>query len=330
MKQKKFLQAQETIDLLEASLGKLGSETKRISIETRVAVLLSSIDGRDAAAKRLNDIEARARTQITGDQQSIALKYVAAALAEIERPDQALSVLDDIALVSERTSVLISAATAQAKAGDAAAALATAETIEAVRYRAVLLGKIALSQANKRNFSDADTTLDSALAAIDKITLPYARSFAISRIALSISKVETLNTGLNSGPSSTIEKLTWPRFKKAIEIAAGIDDNRLRAHALWTISSDQRRAGDVQGSSATEDLAVIASGEIKSHLTQVWMYSELASVHAAFNEPAPGWQAFERGLAIASEINNPWGRARALAKLAQTLIDLVVPEPSHQ
>ncbi len=335
-RQRDFDEARQSIDLLNASLEQLKSETKRISLETRIAIMLAKAGDNAGATDRLAKAEIRARTRTSGEEKGIALRYVAAALAETEHPDQALSVLDDIEASSERTSVLISTATAQARAGDAAAALATADTIEAVRYRAVVLGKIALSQAMAKNFEAADTTLDTALAAVDKIALPYARSYAVSRIALSMSKLGTLipdrmkNIPSSGSQPPSISQTVWSRFAKAAEIAGGIDDNRLRAHTLWSISTDQRRGGDTAGAEATEQLASAASDEIKSRLTRVWMFAELASNHARASEPKISWTAFRSGIDIASKIENPWGRARALAKLAQTLIDIVVPGTARQ
>jgi len=318
-----FSEARESIRLLTPSLDKLEPESKRISFEARIAVMLAKAGNSDEAADRLSRLEARARNNTPGEEKAIALRYVAAALAETERPDQALNVLGDIDAPSERTSVLISAATAQARAGDAAAALATADTIGAVRYRAVVLGKIALSQALSGNYKAAETTLETALAAIDKITLPYARSFAISRIALSMSKLGTMIPDEEGKPPAVNNQMRWSRFAKAAKIAQDIDDNRLRAHTLWSISADQRRDGDEDGAKTTEQMAVTASHEIKSRLTQVWMFAELASEEARTRESDVGWKAFHSGLDIASQIDNPWGRARALAKLAQTLIEIV-------
>ena len=79
--------------------------------------------------------------------------------------------------------MLMTTATVLARAGDAAAALSTADTIKAVRYRALVLGRIALAQFEMGKRGAAETTLEMALAAVEQIELPYARSYAISRIA---------------------------------------------------------------------------------------------------------------------------------------------------
>ncbi len=76
----------------------------------------------------------------------MALRHIAKAFAKTGQLAQALNILSDVSDDSNRTPVLIAAATKQALAGDAAA-LAAANTIEAVRFRAVVLGQIALTKA---------------------------------------------------------------------------------------------------------------------------------------------------------------------------------------
>jgi len=315
--------AGQNIDQLADILDQIKSETKRISLEARIAVVLEKSGNTKEAAKHLAEAETRARTKTSDKERPMALRYVAAALAETEHPDLALNMLDDIKTPSERTSVLISMAEAQARSGDEAAALATADTIDAVRYRAVVLGRIALSQAGRKNFEASETTLDMALAAVDKISLPYARSFAISRIALSMARVSSIALSETKGKEASAEN--WSQFTRAAGIANGIDDSRLRAHTLWTISAAQKRGGDTEGSEKTKTMAKKASEEIKSRLTRVWMYSELAGENVQSKDMPAAWNAFQSGIDIARDIDNPWGRSRALAKLAQTLIELVTP-----
>jgi hypothetical protein len=114
-------------------------------------------------------------------------------------------------------------------------------------------------------------------------------------------------------------------FQKAAETALGIDDNRLRAHTLWTIAAEQIRAGDKIGARETKTLAKQATADIKSSLSQVWMFSEIAAGHAAEGEDIDAWEAFDQGIRVARTIDNAWGRARALGKLAATLIEQVNP-----
>ena len=175
----------------------------------------------------LNTTESFARKKIDAGGLGVALRHIAKAFAETEQLAQALNILSDVSDDSNRTPVLIAAATKQAQAGDAAAALAAANAVAAARK---------------------------------------------------------------------------------------IDDNRLRAHTLWTIAAEQIRAGDDPGPQKTKTYANQATGDIKSTLSRVWMFSEIAA-----------WAAFDHGLTVARSIDNSWGRARAFGRLAATLIKLVDP-----
>jgi len=312
--------ARLTVSRLIEETGEMSDSIKRISYRTRGATILAAAGDRKGAEAEIAEAEAVARAQEAESDRSTALRYVAAALADMQRPGLALECLDDIASSSERVSVLMSAATAQARAGDAAAALATADTIEAVRYRAVVLGRIAIAQARQGDRAASEATLELALAAVEEIDLPYARSYAVSRIALSMARV-----GLLAAQNDRQADAAETAFNRAVTVAERVDDDRLRAHTLWTIAADQRRAGDDDGAATTETLADTATGEIKSKLTRVWMFAEIAVDHAHKGESEFGWGAFRRGLGVGEKIDNAWGRARALAKLAHTLVELVNP-----
>jgi peptidoglycan hydrolase-like protein with peptidoglycan-binding domain len=288
----------------------------QISFQTRVAVILARAGDAPAAADILAKAEAFARARVDAGSRSVALRHVASALAEMEQLPQAMTVLGDVTDDSNRTPVLIATATQQARAGDAAAALATADTIEAVRYRAVVLGRIAVAQAENGDVDAADDTLKMALAAIEKIKFPFARSYAISRVALSMA-------GIGKMPKA--KSRSSALFNEAVDMADRIDDIRLRAHTLWTIAAEQTRAGDAAGARLSRQRAEQATAEIKSTLTQVWMFSEIATEHAVAGENDAGWAAFNHGLQVALKIDNAWGRARAFGRLAATLVELVDP-----
>jgi len=55
----------------------------------------------------------------------------------------------------------------------------------------------------------------------------------------------------------------------------------------------------------------------------------MAENHARRLDAEPAWTAFERGLKAAAAIDNPWGRSRALSRMAVTLIELVDPKASR-
>ena len=253
----------------------------------------------------LNTTESFARKKIDAGGLGVALRHIAKAFAETEQLAQALNILSDVSDNSNPTPVLIAAATKQALAGDAAAALAAANTIEAVRFRTVVLGQIALTKAENGDKDAADVTLKLALAAIEKIKFSYARSYAVSRVSLAMAGIGKLPDA-----GARADGL----FFNAAAAARKIDDNRLRAHTLWTIAAEQIRAGDDPGAQKTKTYTNQATGDIKSTLSRVWMFSEIAA-----------WTAFDHGLTVARSIDNSLGRARAFGRLAATLIKLVDP-----
>ncbi len=309
-------------------LPNIKNAVKRISYRTRAAVILARAGDLAGANQEMTAAETEARARIEDGEKGMALRYVASALADMERPGQALILLDDIPSVSERTSVLVSAANAQARAGDAAAALATADTIEAVRFRTVVLGRVALAQAQNGDGDSAEATLQVALAAVDHIKVPFARSYAISRIALTMIRLIKPNTAAMPAGSSPEQDLQPLSYQKAVETAARIDDNRLRAQTLWAIAATQRRAGDIDGANDTKTKAETATSEIISKLSRVWMFGEMAENYARRQAKELAWTTFERGIKAARIIDNPWGRSRAMARMASTLIELVDPKVS--
>ncbi len=308
--------AHGTAEHLLQFLDKIEDSLTQVSLKARAAVILARAGDGPQAQEILTEAEAFARKTIHGKDRSVALRHVAKALAETEHLVRALTILSDVPEDSNRTPVLITTATQQALAGDAAAALVTADTIESVRYRAVVLGRIALAQADAGDLEAAEVTLEMALAAIQKIKLPFARSYAVSRVSVSMAGIGKLDDAKAKAPAI---------FEKATKTAQGIDDNRLRAHTLWTIAAEQVRAGLEDRAGETRKLAEQATAEIKSTLSRVWMFSEIASVHAQQGEDEAAWEAFDHGHRVAQAIDNPWGRARAFGRLAATLIELVDP-----
>ncbi len=311
--------AKITVGRLLSGMGKITDQLKRIAFRARAAVIYARAGERKTAEEELTRAELAARDLPQDVNMSAGLRHVASALASIEEIKRALDMLNAVSQPSDRIPVLMSAAEAHARAGDAAAALATAETIENVRYRAVALGRIAVAHADAGRNADADATIEIALAAIDRIDRPYARSFAISRIALAMVRIAAA-----TGPHAISDEARARSYKRAIDAVMRIEDQRLKAHTLWLIASSQRVRED-SGWRSTEELAELATDEIIGALSRVWMFAELAEGHALDGENDAAWRSFSRGLSLAADIDNSWSRARTMAKLAATLIRLVDP-----
>lgn len=281
---------------------------RRVAFHARMAVILFEAGHPDDSRRHLIQAEELARMIHSHDVFEAALRDVANAQAKTGMTVRALTLLEEVTNGSDAIPVLMAAATVQANAGDASEALITADSIEAVRYRAVVLAAIAEAQSDTPD--DARATLATAEEAATKIKFPYAKAYAYSRIALTWSQ-------LGSRHGNDQES-----YANAERTAAKISDDKLRAHVLWTIAATRTRAGDAAGASTTEALAVDATDAMKSSLSRVWMFGDIALAHAKRAESGPSWNAFDKALREAEAMTNAWGRARALAKVADTLTEL--------
>jgi peptidoglycan hydrolase-like protein with peptidoglycan-binding domain len=300
--------ARQSAHRMLALLGTIDAPVKRISYIADAAVVLSTAGQQTDARARLGEAAALARALDNTKQRETATRRVAAALAEIGLPDQALDMLKEIKDKKDRTSVLVAAAKAHAQASDLTKALATAAAIEPPRYRSVVLSHIALAQNKSGDVAGAETSMKEALSLADKIKSSYARNYAMSRIVLAMMEIGKIaGKGIFALPVDTAHK---------------IKDDQLRAQVLWTISVEGKDAGDPASLARTEKLAHQATEEIKSPLTRVWMLSDVASNSAAAGAAVAAWKTFQSGLGLAETVRNAWSRARALSKLAATLAEL--------
>ena len=303
--------AQKAARRLIQVIQKLEDPVRRIAYFTKSATVLIQAGDGDGARAAMRQAVDLLNTRTKHAQRGTALRHIAAARAEMGQPEEALAVLEDVSGADDRTSVLVAVAIAHADAGHAEEALAITEDIGADRYRAAVLSYIGITQVKAGNGASAQATISMASRAAESIKFPYARAYALSRIATAFIE---------------IAKAIGPRvFEEAMETARLITDDQLRAHVLWTIWAERNRLDDEAGARRTEVLAREASAAIKSPLGRVWMFGDISSSYIVAGEPDHAWTAFLNGLEVAERVDNAWARARALSKLASTLADLERP-----
>jgi len=302
--------AAETAKHLLPYLERIDSVLTQISFRSRVAIFLHKA-GHEAHA--LTHIEAAEdQLSLITDEESLnkARRHIAAAYAENGMAQRALMVLKDVANGASDVPVLVAAATGLAQAGEADAALVTADSIEAVRYRALVLARIASYQAGAGQFDQARATLSKAKEAAAKIKFPFAKAYAFSRIALAFNDV-SISIGDDKGLRD-----------EAINATHLIKDDRLKAHIFWTIADERRRGGDIDGATSAQNEATKATDDIMSPFSRVWMLCDIAEERSRRQEADAAWSVFNLALDEAKTISNPWGRARALSKVAATMTSL--------
>lgn len=291
-------------------LQRVDSALVKITYRTRIAAILYNIGRTDDAAQQIRACEDLLASIRKTEDRNEAQRYIAAAYAENDQPTKAMEILKMVKASADDVPVLIAAATKLAQSGDADQALVTADSIEAVRYRALVLARIASYQAGAGDLESARTSLDKAVEAARLIKFPFAKAYAFSRIALALNDV-----GISAGNDVDL-------LNQAIETAHLITDDRLKAHIFWTIADERRRANDVAGATLARSTAVAATADIKSPFSRVWMLCDIAIDRARGQDMDAAWTAFDEAMAEAKTITNPWGRARALGKVADTMTAL--------
>ncbi|MBT3360960.1 MAG: hypothetical protein HN403_15160 [Rhodospirillales bacterium] len=300
------------LDQLNDAIERVAKRSRRVPLICRRATILAQSGAVDAAEQEIERAETVARNLVGRAERATANRHVALALAEMGMPERAFEVLGKVKGNGDHTPVLVAAANAQAEAGEPGRAHETASGIDTARYRAVVLSHIALAEAKAGNAERAVATIKSAFEKVEKIELPFARDFANSRISLALANIARVTR--------------TDGFARAIDKTGEIADNRLRAHTFWALAADQRRAGDAVGADATRELAVVATAEMKSPFSRVWMFGDIGMRHAALNEEDAGWAAFADGMKLAADIHNAWARSRALSRMAATMIELTEPQ----
>jgi len=302
--------AAQTSKHLIKYLRRVDSALSQITFYTRIAVILYKAGNTDLTAKHIKIAEKLVGSLKTEKARDEGKRYIAGAYAESGNPVRAMEILKSVKHGAEDVPVLIAAATRLAQNGEASAALITADNIESVRYRALVLARIASYQAGGGDVDSARTTMDKALAAARIIKFPFAKAYAYSRIALSLNDVS-----ISSGNDGML-------LDEALKTTALIMDERLKAQILWTISDSRSSASDLSGAATALKKAKKATQDIKSPFSRVWMLCDIAEARGKYGNLDAAWSLFNEALEEAKSISHPWGRARALSKVALTMIAL--------
>ncbi len=314
-KRKAKKEAHATVERLMGSLDGVKDTLKHASFHAQSAVIMFRAGEREEVERHLKQAKESAKAQSAKNRRDTAYRHVANAMIKMNRLDDALSAMRRMKSKSNRLPILVSTASAFARAGSLNKALKIAAKIDEDRYRSVVLARIAVSQATNGRIATGKETIGIAMNVAKSVKFPYARSFAYSRITLALGEMDKWTKGASIGDALKTAKL--------------IKDDQLRAHTLWTVARLQAKRGDKKGAETAESLAREATKSIKSRLSQVWVYGDVSSSRAAEDAMDAAWSAFANGMDVARNIQNSWGRSRALAKMAQTLAELLEPSLRH-
>jgi len=304
------LGATAAIAHLREDVRSIGSDAQRIAYLAQSSIILHRLEFERDAKVLLANLKTQAQSISSVSRRDSALRHVARAMVMTGDMVNAGNVLALIIQDSERTPVMISTAEAQLRGGETDAALATARAIDAARFRTVVLATIARGRALSGRRTEALNILEAAYADKSIIRFPFARDYAASQIALAYAAIGSTGTP----PDAAM-------FVRAARTVEEIKDDRLRAETAWLITFSRYDSG-ANGLEQSKQQATADTERIKSVPTQAWLLAELSENRASVGQDAWAWELFDQSLKISSTVTNPWGRARALTRLAQSLIHL--------
>ncbi len=275
------------------------SDLDGISAISRIVAVLAATKQPLETTKALKFLENKVESFYPLEKRADAYRHLSAAYAATGNSDQALKALKRHSHDADPTSVLVATAKAHLRNGKPKKALNMANGITADRYLSILLARVAVAQFSQGKFLEAQGTLALAKETSLDISLPFAKAYALSKVALSWSEL--------GNPD------------EALRVTSEITDERIKAQTLWAILSSTK--GE-QEKKQLEKAAWEASNEVSSTFARSWIFADAATSRASDGKEEKAREAFMTGLAIADTITNPWGRARILAKLAGVLVDL--------
>ncbi|MEQ8449999.1 MAG: peptidoglycan-binding domain-containing protein [Nitratireductor sp.] len=225
-------------------------------------------------------------------------------------------------------------AVAHARGGDVAGAIAAAERIPDAEVRAAALAEITHLQA-----SDAAASATPLAAFQPPAPDAPPRYRAIDLIDLALTRLaagdaegarELLREGaetlkaLDGGPRRAYPayRLTLARIELAAATGAAgpslepIEAPHLIAQAAARLAAMHRARGEMRAAEEADAAADAALAAVPSRLRRIWTAAEIAETLQAGGEPEAARAYLERARSAAEAYRSPWGRARALARLA--------------
>lgn len=279
---------------IESSARTMAAQSEPVAYLADVAQTLLRLGAADAA-RRLVDV-AETLVPAASDIET-ARAVVAAGLASTGREAEALAMLDQIPVASQR-GVFVALVRARALAGDPLGAREFAARITEQRFRATALAEAAsLAPLNQQANDLLAAALEEAATLDDRPA--FARSHALRAAALTMAQRD--------------------RASDARDLSATIGDARLRAEARWSVAAALAADGDAAGAADVRALALRDTRTLQSGLDRTWVFCAAIASDIGARDGESATATFALALEEAKAVTDPWGRTQALTRLATTL-----------
>lgn len=174
----------------------------------------------------------------------------------------------------------------------------------APRHQAIDLIDLALARIGSGDIDGARALLDEGARMIDALTQAHRRDFPQYRMALA-----RLSLAARTENTHDLDP-----------ILAVVDEPHLRAQVYARLADLRRRLG-LPGAPEAESEAEAALAAVPSRLRRIWTAADIATALHRAGADAASTRYLDRAREEAMRYRTPWGRARALARLALAYLE---------
>ena len=288
-------EARITVDRAVEALSVVEVKTLRVRLSADAAVLLDEASNPRDARELLESLEATFDDDLNFE----VISIVAGGYAAIGEIEKAGDLLKRVPIEHEARSGRMGMVSAMATRNDVEGVLEWAARIVSARYRTVALCDAARLFEKTGKNGIAVRLLDDAEAKFDQITGEFARDYA--RICL-----------------SEVREMVGDR-ERALELLDTVKAHDLRARALWRMWSHSRtKERDVESFQKRALEATRSADTFK----RVTIWSEAAVASMEHGDEALSELFLQNAVNLVSGMHTRWWRARALSRLARTVLTI--------
>ena len=280
-----------------ANIGDVGRES---ILKADIAVIYAKTGNIERARALLSGL-ATGNTQNEKRQGADKVSAIVSAYVELGDLDRALVILREASSDSNPRKGRIAVTTAYAAKGEIKAALKVAKEIVSPRYRAVALCNAARKFAERGDIESARTALTSAETSVPAIDGEFASDFAWSCLAEAYDLI-----GDN------------PNALKSLGHVEGTD---LKARSFWRMWAARYATGQINDVEGLKSQAIEAT-KAADTFKRVSIWSEASAMAFRAGEKGMSKDYLGNAIAVVSGMQTRWWRARALSRIAKTVISL--------
>ncbi len=229
-----------------------------------------------------------------------ALSEMASLMTTVGEDAKANAVLLQMSSAKNRVQALCNIAMAELRSGREERARKTLDVAHATMATIVRSHERQQARACLASSYASLAEFEAALKQANGIEFGYTRSFVFSRIVVAMARSGEVN--------------------EAAKLGETIQDRKLRVGTFITLGGIARKQGDRPKANILRARASAYAQKLKIPLDKVFVFADLSVSQATEGEIDIARVTLVKAVSIASQIIDPWSRARALSKAATSLV----------